>query len=151
MGIIKKSLSAKPDRGAVTIIAEGNKFCGDITAVGRLHIDGFFEGSIVSSHEVSVGKLGTVTGTVKAPNVNISGQLDGEVNCHELHIESGGEVHGTVISNKLSIDDDGVFVGERKTVEAVICAEPLGRVGTDFEEDLLASLPDKIMLTKDES
>lgn len=150
MGIIKKTLSAKPDRSAVSIIARGNRFSGDVTAVGRMHIDGTFDGTIVSSNGVSVGRHGCVKGTIKAPKVNVSGLLEGEMHCNEIHIESGGEVNGLIVCHKLSIDDDGIFIGERRTVEAVVTPEPSGLLSSDLVSDMMDALPDKIVLSMDD-
>ncbi|MBY4677889.1 bactofilin family protein [Marinobacterium arenosum] len=154
MGIIKKTLSVKPERSAVTIIAEGNRFSGDMTVVGKMHIDGSFEGSVVSSSDISIGKRGSVSGTVQAPTVIVSGMLEGELQCELLHIENGGEVRGLVICQKMSIDAEGTFVGERRTPEALVnapAALPLPQQSA--VEDafaLLDSLPDRIVLSDNE-
>lgn len=162
MGILKKSIPTKSESSAVTIISPGIHFKGEIIASGRLHIDGSFEGTISSNTDVSIGKQGMVTGDIKAPNVNVSGRFEGDVSCNELHIEDGGDVRGTVISNKMSIDGTGMFVGERRTVETLIptASTVQGFLGsdsesgqleaTDLDVDIFASLPDKITLAAEE-
>jgi len=150
MGIIKKTLSAKPERTPVTIIAQGNRFNGDVTAVGRMHIDGTFDGSVISSDGVSIGRHGCVKGVIRAPVVNISGLFEGELHCNEVHIESGGQVHGLLICHKMSIDADGTFVGERRTLETVVSEQPRALLGSDLVADMMDTLPDKIVLSVDE-
>jgi cytoskeletal protein CcmA (bactofilin family) len=144
MGILKKSVPAKPNRSAITIIAEGNKFSGDMSVVGKMHIDGIFEGSISSLDNISIGQAGHVSGVVKAKELIVSGLLEGEVYCDELHIEKGGKVRAIVSSKVMAIDPDGCFLGERKLNEKSSLhishsKEPSG-------VDAIDSLPDKITL-----
>ncbi|MCV6590550.1 MAG: polymer-forming cytoskeletal protein [Marinobacterium sp.] len=151
MGIIKKTLSAKPERAAVTIIARGNFFTGDVRAMGRMHIDGAVDGTITSSSGVSIGREGRVKGKIKAPRVNVSGVLEGEVHCNELHIESGGELRGLAICRKMSIDSEGTFVGERRTIETVVSPEPQPQKPVAaLMSDMIDALPDRIVLSGDD-
>lgn len=114
MGFLKKSVSSKSNRSALTIIAEGNKFSGEMNIVGKMHIDGMFEGNINSLDNISIGATGQVSGVIKAKHLTVSGLLEGEVVCDELHIEKGGKVRATVLSKVMSIDPAGCFQGERR-------------------------------------
>jgi cytoskeletal protein CcmA (bactofilin family) len=149
MGILKKSLSSKPNRSAITIIAEGNKFSGEMNIVGKMHIDGVFEGNINSLDNISIGTTGHVSGIIKAKHMTVSGLLEGEIICDELHIEKGGKVRATVLSKVMSIDPAGCFQGERR--ESVSPAYPAVKA-PDYESgvDAIDSLPDKITLTTPE-
>ncbi|WP_207062169.1 polymer-forming cytoskeletal protein [Motiliproteus sp. SC1-56] len=113
MGILKKSRTPKPPRSAVTIIAQGNKFSGEMNIVGKLHIDGLFEGTIASLDSISVGRRGEVRGQVKAHEITVSGLLEGEVHCQCITIENGGRVHGVVHSEEMIVARKGSFLGER--------------------------------------
>lgn len=149
MGILKKSLSSKSNRSAITIIAEGNKFSGEMNIVGKMHIDGMFEGNINSLDNISIGKTGHVSGNIKAKHMTVSGLLEGEVVCDELHIEKGGKVRAMVLSKIMSIDPSGCFQGERR--ENASPAYPAVKAA-DYESgvDAIDSLPDKITLTTPE-
>ncbi|QLE98188.1 bactofilin family protein [Neptunomonas phycophila] len=144
MGILKKSVSSQPNRSAITIIAEGNKFSGDMSVVGKMHIDGIFEGKINSLDHISIGKSGSVNGSIKAKQLIVSGVLEGEVVCDELHIEKGGKVRATVLSKVMSIDPAGCFLGERKLHEksSLQVISPPEASGVDA----IDTLPDKITL-----
>ncbi|MGB0732716.1 MAG: bactofilin family protein [Pontibacterium sp.] len=85
--------------------------------VGRMHIDGAFEGTIQSLENISVGKKGHVSGQIHARHINVSGLLEGEIFCDELHIEAGGLVKATVTSKQMSISPKGNFVGQRKMLD----------------------------------
>lgn len=144
MGILKRNVPAKSAQSALTIIAEGNKFCGDMSIIGKMHIDGMFEGNVNSLDSISIGKSGHVRGMIKARSVDVCGLLEGEVVCDELHIDSGGQVRATVESKKMSIHPQGCFLGERRMKEI----SSLGEEGTKIESgiDAIDSLPDKVVL-----
>jgi len=150
MGIIKKTLSVKPERSAINILAEGNRLSGELNVSGKMHIDGTFEGSIVSGNELTIGRRGSVKGKLTAPNVTVCGRLEGELSCNEVHIESSGEVNGLVVCQNMSIDNGGTFIGERRTIEKVVEAAPVKQLESDMMLDVIDSLPDKIVLSKDD-
>lgn len=144
MGILKRDASAKAARSAVTIIAQGNKFSGEMNIVGKMHIDGLFEGTIASLDSISIGKRGEVRGQIRAHQINVSGLLEGEIHCEELHIESGGRVRGVVYSREMRIDRRGCFAGERHLPEPDTPAlQPPRREGLDA---LLEDLPATVRL-----
>lgn len=151
MGIIKRDVSAKSGRSAVTIIAQGNHFKGDTQVSGKMHVDGLFEGNIDSSEDISIGRHGCVRGRIRARNVTVSGVLEGELICDQLHIERGGQVRATVSSDNLSIDPQGCFVGERRlqvTPQLKYHPEEAAREHSgSIDYSLIDSLPDRITLS----
>ncbi|MGH1463523.1 MAG: bactofilin family protein [Neptuniibacter sp.] len=147
MGILKRNVPSKSTAGsAITIIAEGNKFCGDMSIIGKMHIDGMFEGNITSLDNISIGKSGHVNGLIKARAVDVCGLLEGEVICDELHIEAGGQVRAIVESKQMSINPQGCFVGERRIKEISTLADHSSTIETGT--DAIDSLPDKIVLDR---
>ncbi|MFC6668889.1 bactofilin family protein [Marinobacterium aestuariivivens] len=76
MGILKRN-AVKASRGAVTIIAEGNRVSGDMNVHGKLHVDGMIEGKVDSSDDISIGKHGRIKGHVRARELHVSGWLEG--------------------------------------------------------------------------
>lgn len=154
MGIIKRDVSAKSGRSAVTIIAQGNHFKGDTQVSGKMHVDGLFEGNIDSSEDISIGRNGCIRGQVRARNLTVSGVLEGELVCEQLHIERGGQVRALVCSKSLSIDPEGCFVGERRLPEQEKQKQQLEYHREEAAEEtpdrvdygLIDSLPDRITL-----
>ena len=150
MGIIKRDVSAKSARSAVTIVAQGNHFKGDTQVSGKMHVDGLFEGSIDSSDDITIGRHGCIRGRVRARNLTVSGVLEGELICEQLHIERGGQVRAMVCSEGLSIDPQGCFVGERRLPETPQLehqqesSEQESSGNVDY--GLFDSLPDRITL-----
>lgn len=145
MGFFKKSVPSQSKRTALTIIAEGNKISGDMAVTGKLHIDGIVEGNITSIENVSIGKTGMISGTIKAKNINVTGLLEGEVICDHLHIETSGRVVATVISIGLTMDHNSQFIGERResNVSKVDARKQNKMIKTP---DVIDNLPDKITL-----
>ncbi len=144
MGILKRNVSTKSTQSAITIIAEGNKFCGDMSIIGKMHIDGIFEGNVSSLDNISIGKTGHVRGLIKARAVDVCGLLEGEVICDDLHIDSGGQVRATVESKQMSIHPQGCFLGERRLKELSALADESKKIETGM--DAIDSLPDKVVL-----
>ena len=150
MGFLKKNVPAKSGAGnssAITIIAEGNKFSGDTSIVGKMHIDGVFEGNISSLDNISIGKNGHVHGVIKANRISVCGLLEGEVVCDELEIDRGGKVVATVVSKVMAIHPEGNFIGERRMRE-VGNIEHTPQLESGVEA--IDSLPDKVTLTGNE-
>lgn len=153
MGILKRHVSAQSKRSAVTIIAEGNRFCGDTKITGKMHVDGQFEGHIHSDEDISIGKQGLISGQVRGRHIFVSGRLEGEVVCDHLHIERGGYVTARVCCAQLTIDAEGTFLGERllpETPSSALLTEPVKRLQNfteiDSAEDVIDSLPSRITL-----
>lgn len=44
---------------------------GEMSIVGKMHIDGIFEGNITSLDSISIGKRGEVHGIIRAHQVNV--------------------------------------------------------------------------------
>ncbi|WP_432474317.1 bactofilin family protein [Amphritea sp. HPY] len=150
MGFLKKNVSAKSSAAngsAITIIAEGNKFSGDMSIIGKMHIDGVFEGNISSLDNISIGKNGHVHGVVKANQIAVCGLLEGEVVCEELEIDRGGKVVATVISKVMAIHPEGNFIGERRMKEVGVI-EHTAQIESGI--DAIDTLPDKVTLSGDE-
>ncbi|MBR9827356.1 MAG: polymer-forming cytoskeletal protein [Oceanospirillales bacterium] len=154
MGILKRDVSAKSGRGAVTIIARGNHLKGDMDVSGKIHVDGIFEGNIESADDITIGRHGVVRGRISARHVNVSGVLEGDLCCASLHIEKGGQVRAIVLSDYLSIDPQGCFLGERRLqhVPAQLEYHPVSSVAQDddvLDYALIGALPDRITLSRE--
>ncbi|GAA0784570.1 bactofilin family protein [Marinobacterium sediminicola] len=157
MGILKRDVSAKSGRNAVTIIARGNHLSGDMRVSGKVHVDGVVEGRLEVTDDVTIGRHGVVRGFLTAQHVNVSGLIEGDVFCDSLHIERGGKVRARVCSEKLTIDPQGCFLGERHLQKATprleyhpdLTAEKEA-TGEVLDYALIDTLPDRITLSRGE-
>lgn len=97
-----------------TIIAQGTKIKGEINTECRVHIDGEFEGTILSKDSVMVGKSGLLKGEIQSVSVSVSGNLIGNVNANLVEIKPHGRIEGTVSTQEFVIERKGIFMGESK-------------------------------------
>jgi len=121
-----------------------------MSIIGKMHIDGIFEGNISSLDGITIGKAGHVKGLIKARTVDVCGLLEGEVICDEMHIEPGGQVNATVESVEMSISPRGSFVGERRIKEKSKALPETTSGGASAKAksgvDAIDSLSDKVSL-----
>lgn len=101
-----------------TIIAVGTHIKGEILAKSNLHIDGMFEGRILSDSMISIGQGGIATGEIVAQKLIVSGKFNGKVDCQTVEIMPNGRVDGEVSANELVIEREGFFIGESKVRKA---------------------------------
>lgn len=104
----------KPDNSpAMSAIADGTKFTGDIEATNPIRIDGELKGNISSKSKIVLGErslvsgdiegeeivvAGTVNGMIKASSTVIlkpESRVDGELVAKEFIIEAGARFNGT--------------------------------------------------------
>jgi cytoskeletal protein CcmA (bactofilin family) len=124
-------------RTAVTIIAQGNRFTGDIDVTGELQVDGTMEGNICAEDTMTVGALGQVSGRIRGQLVQIAGRFEGEIWCQDLTIFSGGFVSGKVHCQQMVVEAGGSFLGQRD--------ELLAHADNDYvEQDQSSMLLDPI-------
>lgn len=124
-----------------------------MSIVGKMHIDGVFEGKISSMDSVSIGRKGEVYGQIHARQISVSGLLDGEIHCDELTVDAGGKVRGLVYSENMVVAQQGCFVGERHLKkgggvnESPSLKALEGQASTLLSADL-HELPDRVTLRK---
>jgi cytoskeletal protein CcmA (bactofilin family) len=94
-----------------TIITQGTQIKGEINLSCKLYIDGHFDGDIISSQEVNVGKNGIVNGKIFAQRVIIQGQVDGNVSASVVELKADSVLKGTIESQELIIEAKAIFEG----------------------------------------
>ena len=98
---------------AVTIIAQGNRFVGDIDVTGQLQVDGYMEGHIAAQSTMTIGEKGVIKGRIEGLLVQVAGQFEGEIWCQELVIFPNGKVSGQVHCQHMVVENGGSFLGQR--------------------------------------
>jgi len=114
VGIFGKSDKQSSQQNGATVIPYGTHLIGGIDTKGSIHIDGKFEGVIASASYISVGKTGEFYGKIETKSITVSGFVDGNIDCDEMHILSTGKVIGDLEYEKLTIEADGIFDGNGK-------------------------------------
>lgn len=114
MGVFGKSDKKSAEKVGTTVISVGTKIKGMIDAKGSLFIDGRFEGIIVATDDVTIGKNGEVLGEINAKSLVVNGIIDGLFDVGYVHILGSGKVIGNMQYDNLIIDENGIFEGEGK-------------------------------------
>lgn len=106
-----------PDQQAAISSILGNdcKFTGDVDAKGTIRVDGEFDGKIISTDSVIVGKGGIIRGEIHAAHTVVSGTVEGNIYARKkVELESGSRLIGDVESMSLVIEDGVFFEGKSK-------------------------------------
>lgn len=105
----------KPDflEAANTLLGPGASFRGEVDCgATSVRVEGAFEGTITSSGQVSVVAPGTVTGTIYARDLVVSGRVEGVFKVEGcLVIKETGWVEGEVEVGTMVVDEGGTFQG----------------------------------------
>lgn len=110
-----------PD-SAVSLDANTKNFlCSDVVMQGEIHtvsnlvFDGSLTGKISGAVELIVGQNARIEGEISAQSVTVYGQVTGNVTATEkIILKDGSEIHGDLISKRLSMEEGAVFVGSSK-------------------------------------
>lgn len=98
----------------MTVIGEDSNLTGEMNVKGSLAIFGRVEGSVRCDGEVVIQEIGFVKGEILAMNIQVSGKLEGSLECGTLKITETGQVIGQTATDTFVIDAGGYFEGESK-------------------------------------
>ncbi|NPA54845.1 MAG: polymer-forming cytoskeletal family protein [Epsilonproteobacteria bacterium] len=114
MAIFNKGDTMAKTTNSTTLISKGAMIKGELEFSAKLHVEGRVEGTIVSTNEISIGKEGSIKGTLKANKLTVNGSFEGTAECDTIEIVDGGEVRGEIIIKNIIIEKGGCFVGTSK-------------------------------------
>ena len=94
-------------------IGKAIRIVGQIFAKEDLYVDGDLEGSIESlDTRVTIGANGRVQANVKAREVVILGQIQGDVEATDkVDLKKDAKLIGNIATSRISIEDGAVFKG----------------------------------------
>ncbi len=93
-------------------LGEQTSFEGKLIFEGTVRIDGKFQGEILTEDVVIIGETAKVNAEIKAGEIVISGQVEGNVHAKDtLEILAPARVHGNILTPKLSIQEGAIFDG----------------------------------------
>lgn len=89
---------------------------GEISGQENLSIEGRVQGKIrLDQNNVIIQKNAAVKAEIHAKNVQIKGQVEGNIFASEkVHIEKGGHMNGDILASRITIDDGALFNGSVK-------------------------------------
>ena len=87
------------------------KVKADIEGEGSLIIGGIFDGNISITDTLFIEKGAVVSGTIRAKNVKVAGELEGTIYSTATEVTQSGKFNGVINSNKVSLGGfvDGVI------------------------------------------
>lgn len=81
-------------------------------------MEGHVEGVVISEAEIVIGPKGSVEGEVRAKHIVVNGALVGHVVCEQMDIMSAGCVRGELMSQHMTIENGGRFLGRSHEIGA---------------------------------
>jgi cytoskeletal protein CcmA (bactofilin family) len=99
--------------GAASLVSKDAVWDGKLVCSGDVKIEGTLEGEIETSGTLFVAAEARVHGTVRARNVMLAGDIDGQLRCGErLEILPGGSARGEIDTGTLVVHE-GAFIESR--------------------------------------
>jgi cytoskeletal protein CcmA (bactofilin family) len=99
---------ASKQRG--TVIAEGLKIVGTVTAEGLVEVNGQIEGELRCTSLI-VSRKAHVTGTIQAEQVVVDGKVEGPIQGGDVLLKSQANVVGDIHHQSLAIERGAFFDG----------------------------------------
>jgi cytoskeletal protein CcmA (bactofilin family) len=93
-----------------TVIAEGLKIMGSVTAEGLVEVNGQIEGEIHCTSLI-VSRKAQVAGTITAERVVVDGRVEGPIQVGEVVLKSQAHVVGDIHYQSLAIEKGAYFEG----------------------------------------
>ena len=91
-------------------IEASTRITGEIKSNADFRIDGYLNGSIITSGKVVIGKEGVIEGNIKCLNADIEGKLNGKIEASEiLNLKSTCIIEGEVKISKLIVEAGASF------------------------------------------
>ncbi len=105
--------SPEPDSRNAATVGKSVKIVGQIFTKEDLYVDGDVEGTIESlENKVTVGPNGRVQASIKAREVIILGQVQGDVETSDkVDIRKDARLVGNITTSRISIEDGALFKG----------------------------------------
>lgn len=107
----------QPRVTASSQIGKTVRYKGDIFCEEDLFVDGIIEGKVeIPNHMLVIGTKSQVNAKIHARSLVIHGVLKGEVQAEErIEIKKTGSFEGNLVTDRLVIEDGGVFRGHSET------------------------------------
>ncbi len=121
-----KSSTVTPPISTATEISKNITIEGHLTGTDSVKIEGTLIGNI-EVNNVTIGKNGTVRGSIIAQKVTVSGRVEGDITCNDLNIMQTGYITQKVHSNVVILS--GEILGE-VLAETSINITPTGKIQT---------------------
>ncbi|MEF8815765.1 MAG: polymer-forming cytoskeletal protein [Salinibacter sp.] len=97
----------------VNLVGEGTTFEGTVRAESDVRASGRIVGTLEVEGKTMIAEEGEVEGEIIATNVEIAGQVQGDIRVEErLVLKSTARVDGTIETDRLVVEEGAQFTGE---------------------------------------
>jgi cytoskeletal protein CcmA (bactofilin family) len=93
-----------------TVIAEGLRIVGSVTAEGLVEVNGQVEGELHCTSLI-ISRKAQVTGTIQAERVVVDGKVEGPIQGRDVVLKSQAHVVGDIHHQSLAIEKGAFFDG----------------------------------------
>ncbi|HKI86242.1 MAG TPA: polymer-forming cytoskeletal protein [Thermoanaerobaculia bacterium] len=109
----EKTPRPEPTRRGVATIGPSISITGELSGEEDLIIDGRIEGKVnLEKQNVTVGKAGRVKADIVAKNIQVEGQVEGNLLGEEgVVIHQSGKVKGNIVAPRVSLENGSKFKG----------------------------------------
>lgn len=96
----------------INLIANGTNVTGDVKSDSGIRVDGQLKGKMNIKGKVVIGNPGLVDGDIVCKQIEVSGQVNGNIQAAELvSLKSSAKINGEIVTRKLAIEPGAVFTG----------------------------------------
>jgi cytoskeletal protein CcmA (bactofilin family) len=110
-------------RGGRTVIGDGLKILGSVTADGLVEVNGQIEGDLHCTALI-VSPKAQIVGSITAERVVVNGKVEGPIQGGEVVLKSQAHVVGDIHHQSLTIEKGAYFDGRAKQVRGANGREP---------------------------
>ena len=122
-----------------TIIAEGLKIVGSVTAEGLVEVNGQIEGDLYGTSLV-VSPKASILGGIQAERVVVNGRVEGPIHGGEVVLKSRAHVVGDIEHDTLAIDAGAYFDGRSVRAVQLIEHAPPEKIAAKPRKDAAPNL-----------
>lgn len=124
------------------VIGAGSVFQGRLAVSGVLHIEGKFQGDVVTEGDVVVGPTGQAKTDINTGKVVVAGTFIGNIHAsEEVYVTKSGKVLGSITTPKLTLEP-GVVTSGNVTITSeqpdAVVDTVISAYGADAEESFAA-------------
>jgi cytoskeletal protein CcmA (bactofilin family) len=94
--------------GKLAVVAEDMQITGTLRSAGQVQIDGIVNGDVFAL-DITLGRTGTVIGTLMAPRVTLFGTLHGVIEAGTVHVGRTARVHAHITHDGLTVEDGAIL------------------------------------------
>ncbi|EFC0623289.1 polymer-forming cytoskeletal protein [Escherichia coli] len=117
---INKKQTFAETKNKVTFISSKTSFSGTLNSDSDVTIEGCFDGDIVCESSVNINYGCCFVGEIRAKIIVINGSVEGKCIADCITIQSQGKFYGDILSNALSIERGGQFIGQSQQSDTIL-------------------------------